>query len=128
MTTIDKTELARQIALVHKEINADFWQNAATRSLVLQGVQKLATQLADRLNEPENEVITGMEIIGQMSRDQMVRELIQYQVEQLNELTDNKLKMLVIQMRSARYQNRLVQEADLEQHGPMGFLFGNGGE
>jgi len=128
MTEIDKNELARQIALVHKEINADFWNDSARKQFMLTGVQKLATALAAFLDQPANEVITGMEIIGQMSRDQMVRELIQYQVEQLNGLTDNKLKMLVIQMRSARYQTRLVQEADLEQHGPMGFQFGNGGE
>lgn len=126
MTTIDKQELARQIAKVHAAINNEFWGNQSNKSQLLQGVQRLAVVLAEKLEEPENEVITGMEIIGQMSRDQLINELIHYQLEQLNELNHNKLKMLVIQMRSNRYQHRLVEEAQLEEQGPMGFLFGNG--
>ncbi len=124
---IDKLELARQIALVHKEVNEDFWADSTRKTSILTGVQKLAKALADHLDKPENEVITGMEIIGEMSRDELVRELIHYQLEQLNDLDEHKLKLLVIQMRSARYQHRLVKEANLGTQGPMGFLFGQGG-
>jgi hypothetical protein len=126
MTTIDKHELARQIAAVHTSINNEFWGQQASKGLMLQGVQRLAVVLAEKLDEPENEVITGMGLIGQMSRDELIRELIHYQLEQLNELNQNKLKLLVVQMRSHRYQHRLVEEAQLEEQGPMGFLFGQG--
>lgn len=72
----------------------------------------------------ENPQTAGIDIIGEMDRQNMIQELIYHQIVLLNDMSDFDLKRHIIHMRMGAYQKRLVEEARLEedQPPPMGFL------
>lgn len=68
----------------------------------------------------------GFKIIREMTKEEMIEELLQAQREHLEKLGENELKQYIISVRTHQTQHRLMEEADLEQ--PRGFLgmFGMG--
>lgn len=94
---------------------------------------ELPAPIREKLSPPEapfefpsldNPETAGLDIIGNMSRDALIRELLYHQLGLLNDMSDFDLKRHVIHMRMGKYQARLVEEAKLDedQPPPMGIL------
>lgn len=68
----------------------------------------------------------GFKIIREMTKEEMIAELLQAQREHLERLSENELKQYIISVRTHQVQHRLMEEADLDQ--PRGILgmFGMG--
>lgn len=68
----------------------------------------------------------GFKIIREMTKEEMIEELLQAQREHLEKLGENELKQYIISVRTHQTQHRLMEEADLDQ--PRGILgmFGMG--
>lgn len=65
----------------------------------------------------------GFKIIGDMTKDEMIEELLAYQRQMLDSLPDEEMKRHIIQIRMASVQRRFVEEAKLQDAEPRG-LFG----
>lgn len=76
----------------------------------------------------ETHEMTGFEIIRDMSKEDMVNEIVEAYRESLSELDEQDLRKRVIFTRVQSYERRLINEADLtppeEPQGGVGFIIG----
>jgi len=74
--------------------------------------------------------VTGFEIIRDMSKEDMVNEILEGYRANLSELDEQELRKRIIFTRVQSYERRLIAEADLtppeEPPGGVGFIIGPG--
>lgn len=63
---------------------------------------------------PLPEFNTGFKIIGEMTRDELVTEILDSQRERLNPWNMEQLRELVVNMRLQAYKHKLMNEAGIE--------------
>lgn len=72
--------------------------------------------------------MTGFEIIRDMSREDMVNEILEGYRQNLSELDEQELRKRIIFTRVQNYERRLIAESDLtppeEPPGGVGFIIG----
>lgn len=70
-------------------------------------------------------MVGGFAIIGDMSREEMIEEIIAGQRALLVAEEDDTLKRHVINLRLSQFKDRLVKEAQIQPMGPFGLLGGD---
>lgn len=72
--------------------------------------------------------LTGFAIISDMTPEEMAAEIIAYQRDAMGRAHPDQLKLMLIQIRAAKYQKRMMDEAQFgDGEGPIqgiGFLSG----
>lgn len=121
MKNIEVLENLRQRILFDPD-----WTHAETRGAVIGGIQlsieaiqeneRREALAAVKPGVPElvPPIPVGIDIIGSMTRNQLIQEIIHNQTLQLADVDTNGLKQMVIQSRCHHYQHRLMKEARLE--------------
>ena len=67
----------------------------------------------------------GFKIIGKMSRDELIEEMLMHQRAMAQQQTTDALKQLIISMRMTEVHDRMIKEAELEPSTVWGLLHGN---
>ncbi len=91
------------------------------------GTDMLAWNIVDALGFTDDgqnakpQPLTGFEIIGEMSRQQLMDECIAFQINLWQRIPIEALRKMVVTARTNAYLDRLTKEAGLSDNGPEGF-------
>lgn len=79
----------------------------------------------DAASTEDNTYVPGFSVIGEMTREQLIEEIINQQRSQVNEMPLDHLKQLVIMFRVDEVKKRLFKEANMDGYRPWGMTFGS---
>lgn len=79
----------------------------------------------DVASTEDNTYVPGFSVIGEMTREQLIEEIINQQRAQIIEMPLDYLKQLVIMFRVDEVKKRLFKEANMDGYRPWGMTFGS---
>lgn len=79
----------------------------------------------DSASTEDNTYVPGFSVIGEMTREQLIEEIMNHQRAQVNEMPLDHLKQIVIMFRVDEVKKRLFKEANMDGYRPWGMTFGS---